>query len=702
MRRGRQGSDFEEPTIAHLRAKLRRWSEMLSQLVAALFTFGRSAVCEDLSSYPPPRRKSGVDLTASFVAARAGVPLHSWTKLTHLKHARRHVRVFNTRRKRKSREAAGFEEALGLNNAAENKAPVPHSRVIDGLYEFEGTEPSEGFGDVPRTTIPLTPPEDPPRPARQSTVPATKKRAQLLEHKTWNFNQQDRDEEGTLQSHPDSRRGLKNDPEWQFFDTAKINVKAGDGGNGCCSFRREKYVPLGGPDGGTGGRGGSVVLEADPNINTLYRFRRQVHWKAQSGGHGGSKNKMGESGSDLVVIVPPGTVVRDEEGRLAGELRRQGDRLTVARGGRGGRGNASFKTQANNAPKLAEKGERGTCRWINLELKIVADVGLVGCPNAGKSTLLSVVSNAKPKIADYPFTTVVPNLGVCDMPEVLSAGDGRGMVLADIPGLLEGAHRGVGLGMAFLRHVERCKIILHIINGDSPDPVGDFHAINQELLFFNPQLAKKPQVVVLNKIDLPHVRERLPALQEEIQATLNHTRFLAISALTRERVPELMMRLRKLANHIAETEKDVDFGWVADGGGAGGEDRVDFERLDQGSVLDGEFVIEADPVNFPGQYRVVGRTIERVVDMTNWDYYESTLRFKRILDATGITKALHAAGAEAGDLVMIGDLDFEFAPEDDTECNRTPKRSAGSLAKEIERHDNEPGQVPPPPWTVKK
>ena len=253
----------------------------------------------------------------------------------------------------------------------------------------------------------------------------------------------------------------------------------------------------GGPSGGNGGHGGSVILFVDPSLNTLYHLQHNVHQRAERGVHGSGADKMGANGEPLRIPVPPGTVVRDAtSGAIIADLTRPGQEAVVAKGGRGGRGNAAFKTARHNAPRFAEKGEVGEERWIELELKLVADAGIVGVPNAGKSTLLSVVSAARPKIADYPFTTVEPNLGVAEV-------DHRQIVMVDIPGLLEGAHEGVGLGIEFLRHVERCRILIHLLNGGGLDPLGDFEALNQELNLFNPALADKPQIVVLNKLDLP-------------------------------------------------------------------------------------------------------------------------------------------------------------------------------------------------------
>jgi GTP-binding protein len=268
----------------------------------------------------------------------------------------------------------------------------------------------------------------------------------------------------------------RDDPEWKFFDTAKMHVAGGDGGNGCVAFRREKGEARGGPNGGRGGPGGSVYLICDETLNTLMPLRQRVHVRAVKGKNGLGKGKDGCLGDTQYIRVPPGTVVRDlKTQKLAGELREPGETLMVAQGGRGGRGNAAFMTQRRTAPKLAERGEPGAKRWLSIELRLVADVGFLGKPNAGKSTLLAAASAARPKIANYPFTTIIPNLGVCDL------GEGAGVVLCDIPGLIEGASSGAGMGGTFLRHVQRCKVLLHVVDGTSEDPVGDFKMINKEV-----------------------------------------------------------------------------------------------------------------------------------------------------------------------------------------------------------------------------
>ena len=340
-------------------------------------------------------------------------------------------------------------------------------------------------------------------------------------------------------------------------------MKGGDGGNGCVAFRREKGVAMGGPCGGRGGNGGSITLVCDDGQNTLAPCRSRVHIKAEKGNNGIGKGKLGRAGFDVRIPVPPGTVVREMlTQKVAGELKEHGQELMVAGGGRGGRGNEAFKTCRITAPKLAERGEPGAQRWLSLELKLVADVGFLGKPNAGKSTLLAAASAARPKIADYPFTTIVPNLGVCDIGD-----EGAGLVLCDIPGLIEGASSGVGMGSTFLRHVQRCKVLLHVVDGTSEDPIGDFITINKELEMYDEFLAKKPQVVVLNKIDVTEVYEKQDELLAQLREAAGHTRVLPISGATKDNVKELMGRLKKFTDTQAVVDlpeiAQVDFSKVA-------------------------------------------------------------------------------------------------------------------------------------------
>lgn len=417
-----------------------------------------------------------------------------------------------------------------------------------------------------------------------------------------------------------------------FFDESKIYVKGGDGGNGCVSFRREKYVPMGGPDGGNGGKGGDVYLVASPHLNTLIEFKVRQHFKAQRGTHGRGKGKQGKSGKGLFVDVPVGTTVRDaESGALLADLVRAGQRVPVARGGRGGRGNAAFATSTNQSPRFAEKGEPGEERWLHLELRLIADVGIVGVPNAGKSTLLAAVSAARPKIAAYPFTTLVPNLGVV-------AFDDRSFVMADIPGLIEGAHRGAGLGHKFLRHIERTRLLIHLLDGASHDPLHDLKDINHEMALFSPRLAEKPQIVVLNKMDLPQARAIWPRVDEEMGQ--QGTPVASISAFTGEGVRLLLHRVADLLERLPE------------------EELVEVEEV---PVLrpvedEGKFHI----VREEGVFRVEGRGVERAAAMTDWDNEEAIARFQRVVAAMGVTAALEEAGVEEGDTVHIGQVELEW------------------------------------------
>lgn len=415
-----------------------------------------------------------------------------------------------------------------------------------------------------------------------------------------------------------------------FFDEAKIYIKAGDGGDGVVAFRREKYVPRGGPSGGHGGKGGDVILEADPHLNTLIHFKKRSHFKAERGEHGGGKNMAGAMGEDTVIPVPLGTVARHAEtGELLADLVEPGQRVVVARGGRGGRGNTSFRSSVNQAPKIAERGLPGEELWLTLELKLIADVGIIGVPNAGKSTLLSVVSAARPKIADYPFTTLQPNLGVVVL-------DHRDLVMADIPGLIEGAHEGAGLGHQFLRHVERSRLLVHLLNGAVPDPLADFDQINDELRLFSPKLAEKPQIVVLNKIDLPDAAAHWPAVQARAR-TLG-LEALQISAVTGQGVPALVARLFE---RLAELPREPLFA-----------EEVPVFTLDEGN----HFEVE----KLPNGWRVTGPKIEQLAAQTYWNLDEAIMRAYHILEKMGVHDALREAGVEPGDTVFLHDVELEW------------------------------------------
>jgi GTP-binding protein len=416
-----------------------------------------------------------------------------------------------------------------------------------------------------------------------------------------------------------------------FIDQAEITVQSGKGGNGSVHFRREKYVSRGGPDGGDGGRGGDVILVVNRHHNTLFSFRNKKIFTADVGGNGGRSNRTGKSADDLEIDVPAGTVVYDAQtGAVIGDLVEVGQRLVVCRGGRGGRGNSRFATARNQAPRIGERGEPGEERILRLELKLIADLGIVGAPNAGKSTFLSVVTNAKPKIANYPFTTLEPNLGVANIDEDHS------LVLADIPGLIEGAHMGVGLGHDFLRHVQRTRVLIHLLDGLSEDPIADFTQINSELALFDDALGEKEQVVALNKADLPPVQERWP----EVEAALKKhgVKPMLISAVSGENVRKLLYRAAELLAALPEAEPVV---------------AMPVYRPETDPE---EFVIEKNEEG----WRVAGVAIERAAAMTYWEYDQSVRRFQRILEALGIDKALRDEGIKQGDSVFISEYELEW------------------------------------------
>jgi GTPase len=416
-----------------------------------------------------------------------------------------------------------------------------------------------------------------------------------------------------------------------FIDQSKIFVCSGKGGNGVVHFRREKYVPRGGPDGGDGGKGGDVVLVVIPTLNTLSVFRHQTRFKAQDGANGGKQNMTGRSGEDLIISIPPGTVVYDDSsGEVLGDLVDTGQRLIVAQGGKGGKGNTHFASSINQAPRIAQKGEPQQELTLRLELKLIADVGIVGVPNAGKSTLLSVLTKAKPKIADYPFTTLEPNLGVASIDEDTQ------LVLADIPGLIEGAHQGVGLGHDFLRHIQRTRVLIHLLDGLAEDPLLDYAQINSELSLFDPDLAKKQQVVALNKMDLPEVQERWPRIAAGLKR--RGIEAFAISAVTGQDVKVLLFRAAEL---LKEAPPPIQV------------------------VTLPVYRPENDPRAYSIQresegWRVSGVAIERAASQTYWEYDQSIRRFQRILETLGVEEALRKAGVQQGDTVFIGDYELEW------------------------------------------
>ena len=416
-----------------------------------------------------------------------------------------------------------------------------------------------------------------------------------------------------------------------FVDEVTIHIKSGDGGNGAVSFRKEKYVPQGGPDGGDGGNGGHVVLEVSDGLHTLAQYRYQRHFKAGSGGNGTGTHKHGKNGADVVLQVPPGTVVRDDQGRVLADMTQQGREILLY-GGHGGRGNASFATATRQAPNFARQGDPGEEMTVQLELRSIADVGLVGFPNAGKSTLLSRVSAARPRIADYPFTTLTPNLGVVDM-------EGFGFVMADIPGLVEGASEGVGLGIQFLRHIDRTRLLVHIVDAaatDGRDPVQDYHAIMAELAAYSPALGEKPMVLAVNKMDVFGADVGLEMLQEALPGVAMYP----MSAATGEGVQELLYAVQHM---LAEIPPSASY-----------QPEVALENTDLGPG----FTVEVDA---HGAYELTGFRVRRLLRGVNFDDEESVRYFQRVLRASGMIDALREAGAQDGDTVRVGDTEFDFA-----------------------------------------
>ncbi len=426
-----------------------------------------------------------------------------------------------------------------------------------------------------------------------------------------------------------------------FLDKAAVFVKAGDGGSGMVAFRREKYVPAGGPAGGDGGRGGDVVFEADPNLSTLVHFQHKKKFAAESGGRGESANKYGRDGADQVVKVPLGTVVRRQDTHeVLADLTKPGQRLIAAKGGRGGRGNSKFASPTRQAPTFAERGRTGPSYWLELELKLIADVGLVGYPNAGKSTLISVVSRARPKIASYPFTTMEPNLGV------VSLGDENSFVLADIPGIIDGAHEGVGLGLDFLRHIERTLLILHVIDAagvDGRDPLDDYHQINHELESFSEVLAARPQIVAANKLDLPEAQKNASRLKEAVEA--DGRDFWAISAVSQQGVEELMRGVfeRLAAERAALPQEEPS------------EDVIVYEPEQTRTPLE-EYTIRRDNEAFV----VEGAGLEGMVARLDLGNDDAVRYLQRTFDRIGLYAKLRKQGISEGTVVRVGELEFEF------------------------------------------
>ncbi|MCA9901439.1 MAG: GTPase ObgE [Ardenticatenaceae bacterium] len=417
-----------------------------------------------------------------------------------------------------------------------------------------------------------------------------------------------------------------------FFDQAKIYIRSGNGGDGMISFRREKHVPLGGPDGGDGGDGGSIIFAGNRHLNSLMRFNRQAHFKADHGVHGSKANRHGKRGENLRIEVPAGTIIREAEtGNLLADITSEDQEILVLQGGKGGRGNARFASSVNQAPRIAERGEPGEELWVTLELKLIADVGIVGVPNAGKSTLLSVISGATPKVANYPFTTLQPNLGVVEMD------DFETFVVADIPGLIEGAASGVGLGHDFLRHVERTRVLIHLLDGSAKEPLEDWAMINQELALYDIALEKRPQLVVLNKMDLPDAIAWEPLIEEEIKKA--GYPFMAISAATQQNVRQMLYRVRRMLDEAPPAQT---------------------RHTDEITVIRAEndegFTIEREGDG----WRVRGKQIERVAAMTYFEFDATVVRFQKILESMGISQALTEAGVAVGDPVYIGEEELEW------------------------------------------
>ncbi len=421
-----------------------------------------------------------------------------------------------------------------------------------------------------------------------------------------------------------------------FVDIAKINVRAGNGGNGSVAFRREKYVPMGGPAGGDGGDGGSVILVADEGLRTLMDFRYKRHYQAENGEDGRGKKQYGSDGKSLVLRVPVGTLVKDEEtGIVLADLKTNRQECVVARGGHGGKGNAKFANSVRRTPRFAETGTKGEVREVVLELKLLADVGLIGFPNVGKSTILASITSAKPKIANYHFTTLKPNLGV------VSIGEGHSYVMADIPGLIEGASEGAGLGHEFLRHVERTRLLLHVIDASGQEdrnPVDDFYKINEELKQYSELLSEKEQIIVLNKLDLPQAQENLEKIKKEFSKDYE---IIEVSAATGAGLDALKKRAYE---RLLQIEEEIDF--------------VDEEEVE--SFYDRK---ERDTIVITKEndyYLAEGEFLERLVNSTNFEDFESFSNFQKVLIDKGVIERLREIGAKEGDLISVCGVEFDF------------------------------------------
>lgn len=427
-----------------------------------------------------------------------------------------------------------------------------------------------------------------------------------------------------------------------FADRAKILIKSGKGGNGHVSFRREKYVPDGGPDGGDGGKGGDVIFEVDERINTLNDFRHQYKWAAKNGEEGGKRNCHGKSGEDLIVKVPAGTIIREAStDKVIADMSGANKRQVILTGGKGGLGNQHFATSTMQAPKYAQPGQEALELEVKLELKVIADVGLVGFPNVGKSTLLSSSTNASPKIANYHFTTLNPILGVVDL------GGGAGFVMADIPGLIEGASKGIGLGHEFLKHIERTKVLIHVVDAagtEGRDPIEDIHAINKELASFNPELLKKPQIIAANKIDAIYEGENEIIAKLRAEFEPRGVKVFPISAVSRQGVKELMYHVKGLLDHMDDTPIIYEQEYFPD------------SRMWENE----SYTVEISP---DGAYVVEGPKIDKMLGYTNIDSEKGFLFFQKFLKQQGILKDLEEKGIKDGDTVRMYGLEFDYYKE---------------------------------------
>ncbi|WP_413527094.1 GTPase ObgE [Marinilactibacillus psychrotolerans] len=428
-----------------------------------------------------------------------------------------------------------------------------------------------------------------------------------------------------------------------FLDQVTVNVKAGNGGDGMVAFRREKYVPDGGPAGGDGGTGGNIIFVVDEGLRTLMDFRYNRHFKAKNGENGMSKGMHGRGAKDLFVKVPPGTIVKNAEtGQLYADLVSHGQEAVIAKGGRGGRGNIRFATPRNPAPEIAENGEPGEEKEIELELKVLADVGLIGFPSVGKSTLLSVVSAARPKIGAYHFTTIVPNLGMVETE------DGRSFVLADMPGLIEGASQGVGLGIEFLRHIERTRVLLHVIDMSGIEgrvPIDDYDTINNELREYDLKLRERPQLVIANKMDMPDSQKNLAEFKEKIEESGEKIEIFEVSAISQKGLTAVLTRTADLLESTPEFplyDEETNE-----------EERVLYKHTPSTD----HFNILREP---DGTWVLTGQKLEKLYKMTNFAHDESVMRFARQIRGMGIDEALRNKGAKNGDIVRINSFEFEF------------------------------------------